>query len=141
MEWSKQEKKIARKAFSAAYERECMVIEINARKMAEGINEPSDMWKIHDYLTEKRNEIDQKYDYRYSILLSLFARLMCKGWIKEEELTGFSDEKLQEIHQKVDFYENYFLITSLNSSFHVVNENRSLTSKLALLPCKVETFI
>jgi len=97
MEWSKQEKEIARWAFNVACERECMAIAINIRKMADGINEPSDLWKIHDYLTEKRKEVDQKYDYRYSILLSIFARLMCEGWISEEDLTGLSDDKLKEI--------------------------------------------
>ena len=66
--------------------------------MAERINEPSDLWKIHDFLTKKREETDNKYDYRYSILLSLFARLLCEGWIKEEDLTGLSEEKMQEIH-------------------------------------------
>ena len=27
------------------------------------------LWAIHDYLTEKRKEMDKKYDYRYSVLL------------------------------------------------------------------------
>lgn len=103
MEWSKQEKEIARCAFSVAYERECMAVAINTRKMADGINEPTDLWKIHDYLTEKRKEIDQKYDYRYSILLFVFARLICEGWISKEDLMGLSDDKLQKIHQIAEF--------------------------------------
>jgi Photoprotection regulator fluorescence recovery protein len=98
MEWSKKEKEIARHAYRTAYERECMSIALNTRKMAERINEPSDLWKIHDFLTKKREETDQKYDYRYSILLTLFARLVFEGWIKEEELTGLSEDKLKEIH-------------------------------------------
>jgi hypothetical protein len=59
-DWSKQEKEIARRAYRAAYEREAMAIAENVRKMAAEIHEPFDLWKIHDYLTEKRKETDQK---------------------------------------------------------------------------------
>ena len=104
MEWSKPEKEIARRAFNAAYERECMAIAHNIREMADKINKPSDVWKIHDYLTEKRKETDQKYDYRYTVLLSVFARLMCEGWIRAEDLEGLSGDKLQEIHRIVEFF-------------------------------------
>jgi hypothetical protein len=103
MEWSKKEKEIARCAFKVAYERECTAVAINTRKMADGINEPSDLWKIHDYLTEKRKEIDQKYDYRYSILRFVFARLMCEGWISQEDLMGLSDDKMREIQRIAEF--------------------------------------
>jgi hypothetical protein len=37
-----------------------MAIAENVRKMAAEIHEPFDLWKIHDYLTEKRKETDQK---------------------------------------------------------------------------------
>ena len=70
----------------------CFAIAQEVRKMAEKINEPSDMWKIHDYLSEKRNETDQKYDFRYSVLLSVFARLICEGWIRAEDLEGLSGQ-------------------------------------------------
>lgn len=65
-----------------------MAIAQDVREMAAKINGPSDMWEIHDYLTEKREETDQKYNYRYSVLLFVFARLMYEGWIKEEDLEG-----------------------------------------------------
>jgi hypothetical protein len=104
IEWSKQEKEIARHAYRTTYERECMSIALNTRKMVERINEPSDLWKIHDFLTKKREETDQKYDYRYSILLTLFARLVSEGWIKEEDLLGLSGDKLQEIHRIAEFF-------------------------------------
>jgi hypothetical protein len=103
-DWSKPEKQIARKAYRAAYNREAMAIAHNVRKMAAGINEPSDIWELHDYLTEKRKETDRKYNYRYSVLLSVFGFLMAEGWIKQEDLEGLSDEKLQEIRRTADFY-------------------------------------
>lgn len=103
-DWSKQEKDIARRAFSAAREREYMTITHNIRKMAARINEPSDIWQLHDYLTEKRKEMARKYDYSYSVLLSVFGLLIAEGWIKQEDLAGLSDEKLEEIKQTADFY-------------------------------------
>ncbi len=96
-DWSKQEKEIARKAYRAAYNREAMAIAHSVRKMAAEIDEPSDLWKIHDYLTEKRKETDEKYDYRYSVLIFVFARLICDGWVRLEDLEGLSDAKLQKI--------------------------------------------
>jgi len=101
-EWSKQEKEIALRAFSAAYECECISIAHRALKMMAEINEPSDIWEIHDCLTEKRKETDQKYDFRYSVLLFVFARLICEGWVREEDLNGLSGKKLQEIRRIVE---------------------------------------
>jgi hypothetical protein len=103
-DWSKPEKEIARKAYRAAYNKEIMAIARNVRKMAAEINEPSDLWKIHDYLTEKRKETDEKYNYRYSVLILVFAQLIYEGWIKLEDLEGLSDGKLQEIRRTADFY-------------------------------------
>jgi hypothetical protein len=102
-EWSKQEKKIARRAFKAAYSRECMAIAESVRKMASEINDPIGLWQLHDCLTEKRKETDEKYDYRYGVLLFVFARLMSEGWIKQEVLAGISELKLQEIRKTVEF--------------------------------------
>ncbi len=102
-EWSKPEKEIARKAYRAAYNKETMAIAENVRKMAAEITEPSDLWKIHDYLSEKRKETDEKYDYRYSVLILVFAKLVYEGWIRLEDLEGLSDAKLQKIRGYVEF--------------------------------------
>ncbi len=104
-DWSKPEKEIARRAYRAAYERETAAIAENVRKMASEVSGPPDLWKIHDYLTEKRDETDRKYGYRYSVLLSLFGLLMSEGWVRLEDLAGLSDEKLQEIRRIADFYK------------------------------------
>jgi len=103
-DWSKQEKEIARRAFSAAHECEYTAIAHNIRKMAAGINEPSDIWQLHDYLTEKRKKMNRKYDYRHSVLISVFSLLMSEGWIKQEDLAGLDDDKLEDIKQTADFY-------------------------------------
>ena len=36
--------------------------------MASQIQQSSDLWDLEHYLTERRKEIDRKYDYRYSQL-------------------------------------------------------------------------
>jgi len=61
------------------------------------------LWQLHDYLTKKRKETDEKYDYRYRVLPFVFARLMHEGWIKQEDLAGISDQKLQEIRKAAEF--------------------------------------
>ncbi len=105
--WSKPEKVIARRAYGAAYERECAAIAEEVRRMALGIRDPSDMWQLHDYLTEKREETDERYDYRYSVLLWVFGRLMYDGWLREEDLVGLSPDKLQEIRKAVEMMARF----------------------------------
>jgi hypothetical protein len=96
-EWSKSEKTIARRAFDLAYERECAALADEVRHMADLIAGPGDIWKIHDFLRTKRKEIDEKYDYRYSVLIFVFARLLGERWLEESELAGLSDDKLAKI--------------------------------------------
>ncbi len=55
------------------------------------------VWRLHDYLTEKRREIDQKYDYRYSVLLLVFSRLVSEGWLTLDDLSAIGAEKLDFI--------------------------------------------
>jgi ribosomal protein S8 len=95
--WSKTEKDIARKIFDAAYLREMNQIHSKVLNSITNYKEPKDIWKLHDYLTQKREEIDLKYDYRYSVLITVFSRLYKEGIIKYEELIGLSEEKLTKI--------------------------------------------
>ena len=52
---------------------------------------------LHDFLSKKRKEIDQKHDYRYSVLILVFARLMQEGWLKESDLEGLHKDKAYQI--------------------------------------------
>ena len=52
------------------------------------------MWEIEDYLRKARTDIDQVFDYRYSQLPFVFARLIHEGHIDEGCLGGLSQEKL-----------------------------------------------
>jgi hypothetical protein len=99
MEWSKWEKDIARKAFKIAYDREQRAILENVRKMISEVSDIKELWRLQEYLTEKHNEMNEKYDYRYSILHFVFARLICEGWLKQDDLEGLAEEKLDEIRR------------------------------------------
>lgn len=100
--WSKAEKKIARKAFDRAYEREMTHIRKEISERVRTLNEPTDVWALHEYLSEKRESIDAKYDYRYSQLLFVFARLLRDGYLEERDLVGLSQDKLQAIAVLLD---------------------------------------
>jgi len=55
------------------------------------------MWALHDLLTRERSAIHEKYDYRYSVLIFVFARLIIEGWLSEEELEGLGEDNLARI--------------------------------------------
>jgi hypothetical protein len=88
MKWSKTEKEVARRAFDTAYRSECNSIAAKLKEMIEVASRPSDVWHIHDYLTEQSKLTDAKYDYRYSVIIFVFSRLLREGWINEDDLEG-----------------------------------------------------
>ena len=67
--------------------------------MAAKIDQPSDLWELERYLTQRRKEIDRQYDYRYSVLLFVFADLIQRGRLRDQDLHGLSEEKLGHIRQ------------------------------------------
>ena len=97
LKWSDAEKAIARKAFERALQQDLEAITRQAKKMAGRIEQPSDLWELERYLTERRKEIDRQYDYRYSVLLNVFAGLIQKGRLGEQDLQGLSEEKIRHI--------------------------------------------
>ena len=101
--WSRSEKVIARKAFDAALGRElCEVIQ-KAKQLANEIQQSSDLWDLEHYLTQRRKEIDRKYDYRYSRLTHVFGRLLHENRLSEEELRGLREDKLKSIRSLAKF--------------------------------------
>jgi hypothetical protein len=73
------------------------------KKMAGQIQQPSDLWDLESYLTQYRKEIDRKYDYRYSRLTQVFGKLLHEGRLREEELRGLREDKLEAIHSCAKF--------------------------------------
>jgi hypothetical protein len=76
LQWSHAEKTVARRAFDLALSKE-----------------------LESWLTERRREIDRRYDYRYSILPLVFAQLLRDGRLTEDDLHGPGQEKLDLIRR------------------------------------------
>lgn len=95
--WSESEQKGAKEAFDKAYEREINSLIEEVRQKASNISEIDQLWGLHDFLSAKRHEIDGKYDYRYSELIFVFARLLKEGWVTREELKVLEGDKLAKI--------------------------------------------
>ena len=101
--WSRSEKAIARKAFDAALGQELHEVIQEAKKMASQIQQSSELWDLEHYLTQRRKEIDRKYDYRYSRLTHVFGRLLHENRLSEEELRGLGEDKLKSIRSLAKF--------------------------------------
>ena len=94
LNWSSAEKKIARAAFDAALERERAAVRREVEVILLSSPDSTEIWHVRDYLNEKAREIDAKYDYRYSVLIDVFALLVAQGWLTLDELMGLHSEKL-----------------------------------------------
>jgi hypothetical protein len=95
--WSATEKKAARAAFDLALGRELKATRQKAEMILQSSSDDRVIWRLHDYLSEKRREIDRKYDYRYSVRMLVFPRLVSEGWVKVDELAGIGAEKVDVI--------------------------------------------
>jgi len=100
--WSKREKQIARAAFEKALEREAAALVALVRVKALEITELDDIWRLEELLREKRRELERRYDYRYSVLLYVFADLILAGWLNPDELAGLADDKRARIEALVE---------------------------------------
>ena len=101
--WSKSEKTIARTAFDAALGRELHQVILEAKRMANGIQKSSDLWDLEHYLTQRRKEIDRKYDFRGSRLTDVLGRLLYEKRLEEKELSGLREDKLKSIRSFAKF--------------------------------------
>jgi hypothetical protein len=95
--WSNGEKKAARRAFETAYERECAALIAELKEQCSSASGANDLWQIQESLAAARREADHKYDYRYSVLIWVFAGLMREGWLTEADLSGLKEDKIEEI--------------------------------------------
>ncbi|MBF2045866.1 MAG: hypothetical protein EDM05_018215 [Leptolyngbya sp. IPPAS B-1204] len=95
--WSQTEKQIARTAFNNAYQRELDYLVKTVREQSSSLTEIDDVWRLHDFLSARRHEIDGKYDYRYSVLVFVLASLVREGWLQLSELEGLAADKLTKI--------------------------------------------
>ena len=101
--WSRSEKAVARTAFDAALGRELHEVIRKTKQMANAIQGSDDLWDLEHYLTQRRKEIDRKYDYRYSQLTQVFGRLLHEKRISEQGLRGLREDKLKSIRSFAKF--------------------------------------
>jgi Photoprotection regulator fluorescence recovery protein len=99
LKWSHAEKTVARRAFDLGLGKELAALLQEAKGRAARIEEPSELWDLESWLTERRREIDRRYDYRYSILPLVFAQLLRVGRLTEDDLHGLRQEKLDLIRR------------------------------------------
>ena len=97
--WSASEKRIARRAFNAALQRELAEVLAEFKARAARAVRAEDMWAIRDYLDRAQREIDSKYDYRYSRLELVLGGLLREQRIQEHELDGLADDKMDRIRR------------------------------------------
>lgn len=95
--WSRSEKTVARTAFDAALGRELHEVIQKTRQMANAIQQSADLWDLEHYLSQRRKEIDRKYEYRYSRLTEVFGRLLHERRLSAQELHGLRKDKLKSI--------------------------------------------
>lgn len=95
--WSRSEKVIARTAFNTALERELQEVMQEAKQKANHMKEPADVWELERYLTQRRKDIDRKYDFRSSRLTHVLGRLLSERRIRDEELRGLREDKMKAI--------------------------------------------
>ena len=95
--WSRAEKAVARGAYDAALERELREVMEDARQRASRIRQPSDVWELEQYLTQRRKEIDRKYQFRASHLTQVLGELLHEKRISERELRGLHEDKLNSV--------------------------------------------
>jgi len=68
-----------------------------AKERAARIRGASELWGPERWLGERRREIDEKYDYRYSVLPAVFARVVGERRLSIDDLNGLEPEKLAAI--------------------------------------------
>jgi len=101
LKWSSTEKAIARKAFERALQQELDAAIQSTKQMAANIRQASELWELERYLTQRRKEIDRKYEYKYSALLIVFGDLIREGRLTAEDLQGLAEDKLAYIRREV----------------------------------------
>ena len=95
--WSPAEKAAARRAFDRALSRELEAVIREAKERANRITEAAGLWELEAWLGDQRRRIDRTFDYRYSVLPTVFAALLRDGKITDDDLRGLDPDKLDAI--------------------------------------------
>jgi hypothetical protein len=97
VQWSSQQREIAQAALKIAYERETLSLIEWMREKASEISQIDDIWRLNDYLSARRFDIDGKYDDREDELLFVLAKLLKEGWLTVADLDGLESAQLTKL--------------------------------------------
>lgn len=97
LEWTDQEQQVARRAFDKAHSRAAIGIIRAVQAHASRMDSVEECWKLHDFLSIQRHEIEGRFDFRLPGLLFVFASLVKDGLLQLEELEGLERDKLNKI--------------------------------------------
>ena len=97
MIWSEVELDIVQVSFKTAYDREIAALLQEVRQQSREVVAIDDMWRLHDFLSARRHDVEGKYDDSEAGLLFVFARLVKEKWISVAELEGLERSKLSKI--------------------------------------------
>jgi hypothetical protein len=97
LEWTDQEQRVARHAFDKAHARAVAGIIRTVQLQASCLNTAEECWKLHDFLSIQRHEIEGRFDFRLSGLLFVFASLVKDGLLQLDELQGLQPDKLNKV--------------------------------------------
>lgn len=102
--WKDSEKKIANRAYEKARIAELDELIQTFKTDAVKISDPDQLWTLVDIMKNKRYEFEQKYDYRYSVLITVLARLLAERRISIVDLARLDEDKLAAIVARSEFF-------------------------------------
>ncbi len=95
--WSVQEQQIVKTALQTARKRETDGLVQWVREKATQVEQLNDVWRLNDFLSARRFDIDGKYDDREEEVLFVLAKLTKEGWLAAEDLAGLEPAKLTKV--------------------------------------------
>ncbi|WP_216904134.1 hypothetical protein [Synechococcus sp. CCY 9618] len=95
--WTELEQDIARRAFDRAHARAVAGIVQAVQAQVSNLESAEQCWKLHDFLSIQRHEVEGRFDFRLPGLLFVFASLVKDGLLQVDELEGLDREKLSKI--------------------------------------------
>jgi hypothetical protein len=97
--WSDAEKRLAQRVYEEARLAELAETLADFKARAAAAPTVDEMWPLEGHLRSRRRELEEKYQYRYSQLPFLFARLLREGRVHASQLAGLSSDKLEAIRR------------------------------------------
>jgi hypothetical protein len=70
------------------------------------VSTPDELWEVEDWLSDRRKDIGKTYEFRYSILPVVLAKLLYGRTLSDTDLAGLSSEKIDLIRRGFGIYHD-----------------------------------